>query len=122
MQKITGIAEIIVPVALLLILGAFLNPTGLLMPESTEMMLLVFFALGFIAFLGLVWKEHPADEREHAHLLAAGRVSFFVGSSILTAGIVLEALKHSIDPWLIAALIFMILAKLVTRVWARLTH
>jgi len=122
MQKVISIAEVLTSAVLIGLLVAFLNPTGLLMPESSEMMLLVLFAVAFMAFLGFFWKERAADEREHAHQLAAGRISFFVGSTVLTVGILFQALRHDIDPWMVGALILMILAKLFSRMYARATR
>lgn len=122
MHKMTPYAEVLTTGVLIVLLIAFLNPTGLLMPQSTEMMLLVLFTVAFVAFLGFFWKEQAADEREHAHQLAAGRISFFVGSTVLTLGIIAQALRHDIDPWLVGALILMILTKLIVRIYARFTH
>ncbi len=124
MQKITRhqLGEVATAVLLVLLLAAFIHPPGLLMPKSTEMVLLVLFALLFFAYLGFIWKERAADEREHVHQLTAGRISFFVGSSILTLGIIIQALNHNIDPWLIGALGGMLLTKILVRLYTQLTQ
>jgi peptidoglycan/LPS O-acetylase OafA/YrhL len=92
------------------------------MPKSTEMFLLVIFALMFFIYLGLIWNEHANDEREHAHQLTAGRVSFFSGTTILCIGIILQAMTHNIDPWLVITLGIMILTKILIRIYTQITQ
>ncbi len=124
MQKITQhySGEIITAIFLMLLLAAFVSPPGLLMPKSSEMIFLVIFVLSFFVYLGFIWKETAVDEREHAHQLTAGRISFFVGSSILTLGIIGQALTHNIDPWLVGALGAMLLTKIIVRIYTQITH
>jgi hypothetical protein len=64
-------------------------------------------------FAALIWREKPADEREILLSQKAGRIAFLVGTSVLVIGIVYEELHHSLDPWLIYALVFMILGKII---------
>lgn len=112
-MKIT--TEVIIGVVVLGILGVFLNPTHLLMPDSINMLLILGLILAFLGFIGLVWREHASDEREEVHIQKAGRFSFFIGAIILVVGIVLQALHHEIDPWLLYALSGMVLTKLASR-------
>lgn len=114
--------EIVTAVFLIILLVAFLHPPGLLMPKSLEMIMLVLFILASLFFLALIWKEKPRDERDHAHQLSAGRFSYFAGSFVLTLGIVVQALNHNIDPWLIIGLGVMILIKIIVRMYSRLTQ
>lgn len=114
--------ETITAIFLIVLLSAFLHPTGLLMPKSMEMILLVLFILASFIFLALIWKEQAIDEREQAHQLSAGRISFFVGSSMLTFGIVYQALHHDIDPWLIVTLGIMILTKIIVRIYNQIAN
>ncbi len=107
--------EVAIGIVLLVILGIFLNPTHLLMPDSINMMLILGLIIGFLGFIGLVWRERPNDEREVAHIGKAGRLSFFSGAAILVIGIVVQAVHHEIDPWLLYALSVMVLAKLISR-------
>ncbi|PJA40151.1 hypothetical protein CO179_03185 [candidate division WWE3 bacterium CG_4_9_14_3_um_filter_39_7] len=109
--------EIAVTAILVILLVVALNPTDLLMPTSVNAMLIIGFILAFFVFLALLWKETAKDERDNLHILSAGRVSFFVGTSLLTTGIVYQMLMHSIDLWLVITLISMITAKIVTRVF-----
>ena len=121
MQKITSNhkGEIVTGLLLIGLLAAFVSPPGLLMPKSTEMLLLVLFILSYFAYLGFVWKEHAQDEREQAHKQTSGRISFFAGTTILTVGVILQALNHEIDPWLVGALGVMLLTKVVVRVYSQ---
>ena len=123
MQKIekTGIAEIITAVILMALLVVFVHPPGLLMPKSMQMIGLALFIIAYFVFLGFFWKEKARDERDYAHQLTAGRVSFFVGSAAVSVGIVVQALRHDIDPWLVGALGLMILAKILTRMYKQFT-
>ncbi|MBP9781494.1 hypothetical protein KBC89_02460 [Candidatus Woesebacteria bacterium] len=109
------IIEILIGIIVLSILGVFLNPTQLLMPDSVNMLLIVGLILGFLGFTSLFWREKASDEREAVHMQKAGRFSFFVGTSILVIGIVMQALRHDIDPWLLYALSGMVLTKLISR-------
>ncbi|MFZ5438004.1 MAG: hypothetical protein ACOZAK_03045 [Patescibacteria group bacterium] len=109
--------EFIVSLIILFILATFLNAKDLLMPNSTNMMLIVGLIIGFLAFVGLVWKEKAVDERDDVHILKSGRISFFVGAFILVVGIANQALMHDIDPWLIYSLASMVLVKLISRIF-----
>jgi len=119
-MKIT--AEILIGLVVLGILGIFLNPTHLLMPDSINVLLILGLILGFLAFIGLVWREQSSDEREAVHIQKAGRFSFFIGAIILVTGIVFQALRHEIDPWLLYALSGMVLSKLASRFFHNLRN
>lgn len=112
--------EVIIGFAILSILGIFLNPTNLLMPDSVNMMLILGLILGFLGFVALVWRERASDEREVAHIGKAGRLSFFSGATVLVVGIVVQAMQHKIDPWLLYALSVMVLVKLISRAFHNL--
>lgn len=124
MQKIRTLFshEAIAALILIGILVAFLNPTGLLMPESTFMFLVIMFVLTYFVYMGFIWKESHGDEREQTHRLLAGRISFFAGSATLITGIVFQSIRHDIDPWMIITLGIMILTKIVTRLYSQIAH
>lgn len=112
--------EVVMSIILILLLILFLNPTNLLMPETFVMMLEIGIVIAFLLFSGFIWKEKALDERDNYHRMHAGRISFFTGTTILIIGIVLQGLKHEIDPWLIYSLIGMVLAKIVSRIYSEL--
>ncbi len=107
--------EAIISLLIIAITGVFLVPTPLAMPKNTLMLLIIALITLFLAFASIVWKEGGGDERDNLHRREAGRVSFIVGSALLVAGIVTEATRHDIDPWLIYALSGMILSKIISR-------
>lgn len=107
--------------ALIVVILAFLFATSstFSMPMSVFSTLIVLFSLAFIAFVGLVLRERPADEREALHAYRAGRLSFLVGSVTLFVGIVYQAFMHEIDIWLIFTLCVMVLTKIILLVISR---
>ena len=90
----------------------------LTMPTTTEAMLIVTLALTFIFFAAIVYKEKGSDERESIHISRAGRISYLVGVLILTLAIIFQTLMHDIDPWLVAALLGMVISKLLSRLYS----
>lgn len=112
------IAETISAVVLIVVLFLVTNSEALLMPKTSDMMLLLALIVSFLAFSATIWKERAADERENLHRLNAGRISFLVGSLILVLGILSQAAGHNIDPWLVYALIAMVGSKLLSRIFS----
>lgn len=105
--------EVIIALILIIFLVVFLNPFNLLMPPPLLSMLILFFLAAFGIFTAVIWKEKARDEREQLHRMLVGRYAFLAGSGILVIGIIVQSLKHTIDAWLIFALVGMILAKLI---------
>jgi len=112
------IAETISAVAILGIAILFLNPGHLTMPESIQSMLIVGLIVSFLTFAAYIFREKSSDERETMHILSAGRISYLVGVGTIILGIVLQATRHEIDPWLIIALCAMIFSKLLSRIYS----
>lgn len=110
--------EFVTSLILIVILAAFLAPTHLLMPMDFDKMLVVLLIILFLSFSAVIWKENSLDERENLHRLNAGRLSFLVGSGLLVVAIILQSLKHHIDPWLIYILIAMVLTKVASRIYS----
>ena len=88
-----------------------------------NMMLTVFVTLLivlFSIFVGFVWGEKVQDEREHFLSLTAGKVAFLIGAGILVVGIVIESFSYNApDPWLLAALGGMVLAKIGSLIYSK---
>ena len=91
---------------------------GFLMPTALTMFLLAALFVLFCLFAVFVIREKAVDEREEQHRSVAGRAAFLTGSALLVLGILIQGFQHAIDPWLVAALIGMILAKLLTRLYS----
>lgn len=97
----------------------FLNPGHLTMPKSMVSMLIIGLIVAFLAFAAFILKEKSSDEREAIHVLTAGRISYLVGVGTLIFGVIVQALSHNIDPWLVIALCTMVLSKLLSRAYSR---
>jgi hypothetical protein len=112
------IGETIVTVALIIIAVLLLNPFHFWMPDMMVMCMLAI-ALGlFGIFASFILREKSVDEREDQHRTLAGRNAFLVGSGVLTLGIVIQGYTHTVDPWLVIALIVMVVVKIGTRMWS----
>lgn len=114
------IIETISALAILVIAVLFLNLGHLSMPDTVNSMLIVALIVAYLTFAAYLYAEKSSDEREALHTLAAGRISYLVGVATLIIGIVVQALMHEIDPWLVVALCAMIFSKLLSRMYSRL--
>lgn len=112
-MKNNYLKEIIVSLVLVAIAILLVNPFMFWMPTSFAMATVAVFAVIFFAFVGLVFREASGDEREDLHKLMAGRIAYLTGSGILVIAIIVQSFAHAIDPWLVAALTAMILAKVI---------
>lgn len=112
------IFETISAIAILGIAILFLNPGHLTMPDTMVSMLIIGLIISFLSFAAFLLRENSADEREALHVLAAGRISYLVGVGTLIFGIIVQALKHAIDPWLVIALCAMVFSKLLSRIYS----
>jgi fluoride ion exporter CrcB/FEX len=112
------IIETLSAVTILGIAILFLNPGHLAMPDSMVSMLIVGLIVAFLTFAAFLFRETSSDEREALHVLTAGRISYLVGVGTLIAGIIVQAIKHDIDPWLVIALCAMVFSKLLSRMYS----
>ncbi|MCR4326664.1 MAG: hypothetical protein NUV52_03345 [Candidatus Roizmanbacteria bacterium] len=110
--------EIISATAILGIAVLFLNPGNLSMPDSMQSMLILGIIVAFLTFAAYIFREKSSDERESLHILSAGRISYLVGVGTLIGGIIMQALRHEIDPWLVIALCAMVFSKLISRIYS----
>ncbi len=97
-----------------------LNPTDFWMPSMAHMTMLGLAAVAFGTFVIFVLRERATDEREVEHRSAAGHAAFLTGSVVLLLGIAIQSIADRIDGWLVGALIAMVLAKVIARVWSTL--
>lgn len=104
--------DILVPVIVLFLATAFLDPFMILMPESISYVFILLLFVAFVIYAALIQREKAADEREEMHRSFAGRVAYITGSAILVTGIIYQAyFIHQVDSFLIVALVSMIVAK-----------
>jgi Kef-type K+ transport system membrane component KefB len=113
-----NIIETIVTVCLIAIAILLLNPFHFWMPDMMVVAMLAVTLGLFGVFASFILREKMVDERDGQHRTLAGRNAFLVGSGVLTLGIVIQGYSHSVDPWLVIALITMIVIKIATRIWS----
>jgi len=112
--------ELLIPLAVVLLSVAFLDPFMVLMPSTLVYMLLVLLLLVFVVFSLLVINETAADEREEVHRAFAGRMAYISGTGVLVAGIVYQVLIiHAIEPLLVITLASMTVAKYASLHYAK---
>ncbi len=109
--------EFVSALALIVLSVAVLNPTHAGMPDMTLMALQVGVLAVFCMLAVFVLRERAKDEREVSHRALAGRVAFLAGSAVLVLGIITEGMAHAVDPWLVLALVVMVITKMATRVY-----
>jgi O-antigen/teichoic acid export membrane protein len=111
------IKEILLSLAIGTLAALVLNPMDFWMPDMATMTVAAGLFIAFVAFAALIWREHPADEREAAHASRAGRVGYIAGTAGLTVGLIAQILQHAVDPWMVITLVLMVFAKVASRVW-----
>ena len=109
--------EFVVSLLLVVLAILLLNPFHFWMPSIAVLCLLATALVVFGIFASFVLREKITDERDSFHRTLAGRNAFLVGAGIVLAGIIVQAYTHSVDSWLVVALIAMIVVKLYTRTW-----
>lgn len=106
-------SEILVALAVLITLGLKVDPFHWLMPTALQMLVLGLFAAAMAVYAGIVFREHPQDERDVHHLAVASRVAYLAGVTALSVLLVIQDLTHTLDPWLCGVLALMIIVKLI---------
>jgi hypothetical protein len=102
----------------LVLLFAIIDPMQQFNLDVTQLLVLT----GIVAALGFygafVERERPVDERDATHRAFAGRAAFHVGAAALTIGIAFQIYRQDLDPWLVFALVAMIIAKTGARYYS----
>lgn len=108
--------EIIVPMVVVALSVAFLDPFMVLMPESVVYLCVALLFIATLSYSLLIWHEKPADEREHMHRAYAGRIAYLIGVVALVVGILYHVIVlHKVDIFLVIALASMTIAKFAAR-------
>jgi apolipoprotein N-acyltransferase len=118
-MKSTILNEITLSIILIILTILFLDPFMVLMPSSLIYMLVGGMAIIFSVFAGLVWRERAEDERDELHNMFAGRTGYVMGAGVLVVGIIWQTIFAHPDPWLMTALIGLVLGKLTGLYYAR---
>jgi len=114
--------EIIVGITLIILLFLLINPFSVVMFSKTSMLILGITIAGIIFFTSLILSEKTWDERERHRFFAVGNIGYFSGVAVLTVGIALQSFQHSLDTWLGAALIAMVLGRVVASMYYKHKH
>ena len=110
--------EIFATVAIVIFAFLTLNPLGILMSSLFQMTAYGLLLVAVAVFAGLVIKEKTLDEREEKNRAVAGRAGYLMGLIILIVGVSVQTLSHTpLDPWIIGALVVMVLGKVFTRAY-----
>src|SRR3989344_7162295 len=113
-----NIKEITTTFLLIVTALLLLNPFHFWMPDMLLICILAILLVLFGIFTNFVLRERTFDERDSLHRTIAGRNSFIGGSIIIMIGIVVQGYNHMVDPWLIIALIVMVVTKISSRIWS----
>ena len=113
-----NLKETIVALALIVIAILLLNPFHFWMPNMIVMCMLATALVLFGIFASFILREKSVDERDDQHKSLAGRNAYLTGSGVLMLGIVIQGYTHTVDPWLVIALIGMVIVKIITRIWS----
>ena len=65
--------------------------------------------------LVFLWREQPDDERELQNQALASRWAYLTGSVVLILALVIQSLKHDLDPAIPVALLAMIATKVIVQ-------
>lgn len=117
-MKNKSLTEVSISTILIILLVLLLDPFKILMTTQVQMMMIALILVIFISFCAFVWKEKSKDEREQLHKQIASRFAYLSGASVLIIAIVAQSFNHTLDPWIVFALIAMILAKIAGSLYA----
>ena len=112
-----NIKELISSIVLVILLVLVVNPFHV-MASGLFFVSLAALIVAFGVFAAFIMKENATDERERLHRMRAGRAAFFSGSFIILLGIIVQVFSIGrIDPWLVAVLVGMVIAKIFVRIY-----
>ena len=113
MKKIKPLLDFVLLLSLTVVSALAVAPKTFVMPNSLQMFILTAL-IGFIAaFLLLLWRESPEDEREADNQALASRAAYIVGALVLILALIKQSLHHHIDSAIPLALLAMIGTKII---------
>lgn len=113
MNKYKNAIDIILLVLLAALTALHVFPNSIVMSDGSQMMLLACILLFIVLFLSFMWREQPKDERDIHNLSNASRYGYIAGSIVLIIGIAWQSLQHTLDPFMLVALLVMIATKVL---------
>lgn len=113
MKKYKSIFDIVLLVLVVFLCLATVLPKTIVMPSQLQMLLLLV-VFGLIsAFLVLVWREQPSDEREAENQQRASRTAYLAGCIVLIVAMLVQGISHKLDVAIPITLLVMIITKLL---------
>jgi hypothetical protein len=114
--------ELVLSILLLVFGFLLINPSGMLMSNTMHLTVYGLLLICTGLFTGLVVHESVHDERELDHKNRSGRFGYTLGIIVLLLGITWQTIHMPYDPWLLIALIAMIIGKVGARIFNRIAH
>ena len=111
MKKYKSALDLILLLGLATLCALAIAPKTFVMPTSAQMLILTVVLVFMAAFLVLLWRESPRDEREAGNQTSASRSAYIVGTIVLIIALIIQSLKHQIDSAVPIALLAMIATK-----------
>ena len=111
MKKYKSALDLILLLGLATLCALAIAPKTFVMPTSAQMLILTVVLVFIAAFLVLLWRENPRDEREAGNQSSASRSAYIVGTIVLIIALIIQSLKHQIDSAVPITLLAMIATK-----------
>jgi cobalamin synthase len=115
MKKYKSLLDVLIVLILMSLSAAAIVPSKVAMSNGIKTTLIVILFGLVSSFAVLVWREHPADEREAEHQQIASRTAYLAGCGALIVAMLLQAFRHRLDSAIPVALLVMILVKLLVQ-------
>lgn len=106
--------ELFFGLVLTVLIVALYNPWSLWMPMEAHVMIVGMMAFVFGVLSVLAIKSINEDEREQKIRLIGYQTAYGVGTGVIIMGIMVQSFRHSVDSWLVGALLLMLAAKFIT--------
>ena len=116
------ILEIGLIVVILVLAVLLINPFAIWMPDMMVMILTAGLIVVFGFFASLLRGEQVRDEREAQHIAQADRLAFMLGSLVVLIGILVQAIAHKLDSWLVTTFAVLIITKLVMLIYYKINR
>ncbi len=113
MKKYKSLLDIVLLGLLAFLCLAAVLPSTVVMSSQLDMLLLIV-VFGLVsAFLVLVWREQPSDEREAENQQLASRMAYLSGCIALIIAMLAQGIAHKLDAAIPITLLIMIGTKLL---------
>ena len=112
MKRYKTVFDLVLLLSLAILLALAIAPDSFVMPSGVQMLILTVALALVAAFLLLLWREDPNDEREAINQAISSRSAYIVGAIVLIIALIIQSLKHEIDAAEPIALLAMIGTKI----------